>query len=222
MVLLRRGGYIMSTGVSSEEVIERDLREILSRLDRALHRANAALGWTVVLGGLGTFFLQWVARDQSFKTSFASGAGLCVLAAFLGSCVDEAMVWRGRSRFNTRFPPDSPDRTRALAMLDEMESPNKAEVKLRESLLGSDPSRIVRRRTGPAPEQQIDAALAGLAGGQSPASAAVTTQPAAAPVSPAPAPVSSPATSVPGQRPGGYYDYVPLELPRDNPADKKA
>jgi hypothetical protein len=157
----------MSTGVSSDAGIEQNLREILCHLDRALHRSHVALGWTLVVGGLGTFFLQWLVGAQSFKTSLASGAGLCLLAVFLGSCVDEAMVWRAWQRFNTLFPPDSPERARGLALLEEMVGSGRAEVKLREALRGCDPSPVTRR-TGPASEQSVDAALAGLARASSP------------------------------------------------------
>jgi hypothetical protein len=69
------------------------------------------------------------------------------------------LVRRSVGDFNRRFPEGTPQRELAVAMLREMESPNKAEEKLHAALMGVLPGeRIVRKRRLP-PFGQVEAAL---------------------------------------------------------------
>ena len=176
--------------VTDEMPVERALRAILEPLDRQLVRASALLPLGLLTIVPSVFFFFWLSLDYTGRRSLiVSGGSFCALAAIYLAW--EILVARlARRRFDRRFPPGTAERSAALHMLFEMESPSRAEDKLRAALGNSSPDRIVRRR----PANEIPA---------------VWTQEE-------PQPATDPH---PTPRAGGYYDYIPLE-PRAGDAER--
>jgi hypothetical protein len=188
-----------SPGPSDETAIENALRELLSPLDRRLGAVAAPAALALFLGipAVSLFLCSGLKWDWY----------ICLFVAFLlflsiaklKDFIDHRLGLWALRRFDARFPPGSPDRGLAIHILGEMESPNKAEQKLLQYLNRSATGGIIRRRSGTSPEQVLDAAL-----GPSP-------HPPLNPPPPVAPPPARP--SQPGEKAGGYYDYIPLELP---------
>lgn len=177
--------------VTDEKPVERALREILEPLDRQLARVSAFLPLGLITIVPSVFFYFWLGLDQTGRRSLViAGGAFCALVAIYLAW--EIVVARmARRRFDRRFPPGTAERSAALHMLFEMESPSKAEDKLRVALGSTSPDRIVRRR----PASEVPDAWTPEA-----------SQPAIDP---------HPTTP----RGGGYYDYIPLE-PRPGDSDR--
>jgi hypothetical protein len=175
----------------NESSIERALRDILEPLDRHLERGNTFLAAALLGIVPTTFFVLWLIFDLSGKHALGWAALAFGVVIVLGVCWDAVVARLARWRFNSRFPFGSPEREAALRILDEMETPSKAEERLRSMLSRSSVHRVVRRRQ--------ETAL--------PPADAV---PAIDPVPPT-APLKAPQTPPPPGK-GGYYDYIPLEL----------
>jgi hypothetical protein len=195
-----------SPGPSDDSAIETALREMLAPLDRRLGTVATTAGLALIFGCPGVGLVLWLGTDWVWTSLLvAFGVFCCVVAA--GMYAEHHLGRWALRQFDTRFPPDSPHREQAIRILGEMESPNKAERKLLEYLeQGTPGGGIIRRRPGPSPEQVIDATLH--------------------PGTPAPPPPATPPVAqepAPGaKKPGGYYDYIPLELPPSpHPDDKK-
>ena len=175
---------------TDEKPVERALREILEPLDRQLARASAFLPLGLLTIVPSVFFFFWLGLDYTGRRSLiVAGGSFCALAATYLAW--EIVVARlARRRFDRRFPTGTVERSAALHMLFEMESPSRAEDKLRVALGNTSPDRIVRRR--PANEIPV-----------------TWTQEEPHPaIDPHPTP-----------RAGGYYDYIPLE-PRAGDAER--
>jgi hypothetical protein len=180
--------------VTDERPVERALREILEPLDRQFARVTAFLPLGLVTILPGVFFASWLGLDFSIRRSLiVAGGAFCVLVAIYLAW-EIAVARLARRRFDRRFPSGTPQRSAALHMLFEMESPSRAEDKLRVALGSSSPDRIVRRR----PANEVPVAW--------PPSSSEGVPPQVADLQPTP-------------RPGGYYDYIPLE-PRPGDADR--
>ena len=181
---------------TDEKPIEQALREILEPLDRQLARVTAFLPLGLVTIVPLVFFFFWIGLDYTGRRSIVLAGGVfCGLVATYLTW--EIVVARmARRRFDCRFPPGTPARSTALHMLFEMESPSKAEDKLRVALAGSSPDRIVRRRPA-AGDTSVNWTSTTLDDMTSP---------------PDVEPHSTP-------RAGGYYDYIPLE-PRPSDTDR--
>ena len=178
--------------ISDEKPVEQALRDILEPLDRQIARVTAFLPLALITLVPLVFFYFWLGLELTGRRSLVlAGGSFCALVAVYLAW--EIVVARlARRRFDRCFPPGSPQRSTAMHMLFEMESPSKAEDKLRAALAGSSPDRIVRHR--PAVPEPPAAWLAPTLEDATPAHA----------VDPTPKP-----------RAGGYYDYIPLE-PRPN------
>jgi hypothetical protein len=192
--------------VTDEKPVERALREILAPLDRQLARVTAFLPLGLVTIVPGVFFVFWLIIDLTGRRSLVlAGGAFCALVAIYLAW-EIAVARMARWRFDHRFPSGTPQRSAALHMLFEMESPSKAEDKLRVALASSSADRIVRRR--PASDAPV-AWTTPLNDDTTPQAAIgngdTTTQPAIG--------------STPTPRPGGYYDYIPLE-PRHSDSDR--
>jgi len=170
--------------------VEEALRRILEPLDRHLDRVNRAFALALILVIPGVFLILWLYPGSQIQGRHALGwaIGAFVLVVLLGLGWDALVARLARRRFDRHFPHGSPARAAALRVLAEMETPNRAEEKLREALSSGSPDRIVRRR---------EAGAAGEA---------------------APGPLNAPPAA--GPRPGGYYDYIPLE-PRTGEGQKQ-
>lgn len=169
---------------ADERSVETTLRNILESLD-------AQLAWMTMVFPLAlvtivplVFFLLWLVVDETVRHSLVKAGGVCCALVALYLTWELIASRLARYRFDSRFPPGSPDRAVALRILAEMETPSKAEETLRVALASSSPDRIVRHRREKDDAPDAPPVQGGAAG--------------AAP------------------RPGGYYDYIPLE-PR--PAD---
>ena len=182
--------------ISDEKPVEQGLRDILAPLDRQIARVTAFLPLALVTLVPLVFFFFWLGLELTGRRSLvlAGGAFCALVAVYLAWEIVVARL--ARRRFDHHFPPGTPQRSIAMHMLFEMESPSKAEDKLRAALAGSSPDRIVRRR--PAVNETPVAWSAPLLEDETPIRA----------VDPTPTP-----------RPGGYYDYIPLE-PRPNESNR--
>ena len=190
-----------------ERPVEKALRELLDPLDRHLERGRTLLAGALVLVVPAAFLLLWLVWDMAGK--FAAGWAVVALGVLvvLGLGWEMVMERLVRWRFDRRFPHGSVTRGVALRILSQMETPNKAEEKLRGVLSSTSPERIVRHRSGSADEQPLP----------------LLELPPAQPEPPVP-PASTPPSTNKATRPGGYYDYIPLE-PRpveDRAADSRA
>lgn len=207
MLLFLLGGP-MTQRTPDEQAVEAGLREILDPLDRQLSSVSSLLPLAVVTVAPLVFFVLWLALDQSGRRSLALsvGAVFALVACYL---TWEMLVARmARVRFDRRFPPGSPQRALAMQMLVEMETPSKAEDKLRLALDRASPDRIVRRRPveGVVENQQTLTEAY-------PETQLFPTEPTAA----------TPEHFQSEPRSGGYYDYIPLEPRRvdDQPGERK-
>ena len=182
--------------ITDEKPVEQALREILEPLDRQLARVSAFLPLCLVTIVPLVFFGFWLGLEMTGRRSIVlAGGALCALVAvYLTYEIASARL--ARWRFDHRFPPGTPQRSTAMHMLFEMESPSKAEDKLRVALASSSPDRIVRRR----PSDNIDTPVAWTPPSLEQMSEGTI-------VDPHPTP-----------RSGGYYDYIPLE-PRPTDSD---
>jgi hypothetical protein len=191
--------------------VEQALRELLDPLDRHLERGRTLLAGALVLVVPAMFLLLWLVFKYEGK--FALGWGIVAFAALLvlGLSWELLIGWLVCRRFNRCFPHGTATRSTALRILAEMETPSKAEEKLRGVLASAAPERIVRHRPSPA------------------ATAEAHEKPPLLELPPArpdltPSPTIHPAPTTNATRPGGYYDYIPLE-PRaseDRPPDRSA
>jgi hypothetical protein len=183
-----------------DRLVEEKLRQILEPYDRHLDRLATIQSLALVVVVPATFLCLWLLMDMMAKHALgwaAVGFGTTVVLALGWDALVTRLACR---RFDRYFPHDSPVRGVAVRILSEMQTPSRIEEKLREKVPSAAPARIVRHSH---------------ASGQSPG-----TSPAA-PVPPALPPVTpDPAT---GQRPGGYYDYIPLEprTPEEPPGEKR-
>lgn len=173
-----------------ERSVEQGLRDILEPLDAHLDWASTLLAASLVGIVPAVFLLLWLVLEFSGK--FALGwAAVAFLGVVLAGIVWDWMLSRmARWRFDYRFPRQSAEREAALRLLAEMESPTKAEERLRDSLSRGSIRRVVRK---PAPAlPPIDAV------------------PAIDPVPPAVPPSRAGMKPLPPQQ-GGYADYIPLQ-----------
>lgn len=195
---------MMNYGVTDDRPVEEALREVLEPLDRQLARVSLLLPLAVVTIVPAFFFYLWLGCDYTGRRALIiSGGGCCGLIAMYLSW--EILASRlALRRFDRRFPPATPARAVALRVLGEMVTPSRAEEKLRVALACSSADRIVRQRRTPADTPAPDTIFL------SPPTVVAPTGP--------PHIISLPDTAtVPvngqsgGRRPGGYYDYIPLE-----------
>ena len=183
--------------ITDEKPVEQGLREILDPLDRSLAQVTAFLPLGLVTIVPFVFFIFWLFFELTGRRSLVLAGGVfCALVAVYLTW-EIAVARLARLRFDHRFPPGTPQRSTALHMLFEMETPSKAEDKLRVALASSSPDRIVRRR--PPVTAEVPALW-------TPPQLDETT----------PVPLADP---TPPPRPGGYYDYIPLE-PRLSDPDR--
>ncbi len=196
-----------STGLD-ERPVEEALRKILEPLDRQLARAAMLVPLALVTVVPIVFFTLWLYHDWTGRRALITAGGACCALAALYMSWEIVAARVARWRFDRRFPPGTPARALALRILYEMETPSKAEEKLRVALASSSPDRIVRHRRGVESPSTVVAGPSTIAtpGPEPSPPATVQVQPGSA------------AGADPGPRPGGYYDYIPLE-PRsgDNP-----
>lgn len=161
--------------------VETALRDILDPLDRRLAQVSAFFPLVLVTVVPLCFFGIWFGLDTSGRRAFALAAGPCCVLLALYLGWELLSSRLALRRFNRRFPPGSAERCVALRILAEMRTPTRAEEKLRLALASTSPDRIVR------------------------ASAAA----------PRVEPLAGPHTAIGppegARRPGGYYDYIPLE-----------
>jgi hypothetical protein len=178
-----------------ERVVEKDLRAILDPLDRQLARLTMLFPLALVTIVPIFFFILWLGVQEPGRRALvmSGGAFFVIIAIYL--CWEILLSRLALARFDRRFPPTTPERALALRILTEMETPNKAEETLRAGLACYSPDRIVRHRRN-APDQPIETL---------PMNQGSDTQP-----------LHLPADPNLGRRPGGYYDYIPLEpRPKD-------
>ena len=183
--------------IADEKPVEQALREILEPLDRQLARVSAFLPLCLVTIVPLVFFGFWLGLEMTGRRSIVLAGGvLCALVAtYLTYEIVSARL--ARWRFDQRFPPGTPQRATAMHMLFEMESPSKAEDKLRVALASSSPDRIVRRRpadTNEPPPVWSPPTIETISDG-------TIVDPHLTP------------------KPGGYYDYIPLE-PRHTDSER--
>ncbi|MFO0881748.1 MAG: hypothetical protein U0840_31000 [Gemmataceae bacterium] len=168
-----------------ERPVEAALRNILDLLDRQL--SAVALLFPLVIATVlpAVFFTSWLLFDWTARRALVLAGGSCC-GLFAMNLAWEILVTRWALRqFEKRFPAQAPERAVALQILSEMETPSHAEEKLRTMLASISPDRIIRHRrqaTETHPETTLPTSLE---------------QP------------GMPASA--GARPGGYYDYIPLE-----------
>ena len=181
---------------TDEKPVEQALREILEPLDRQIARVTTFLPLGLITLVPVVFFTFWLGLELSGRRSLvlAGGAFCALVAVYLAWEIIVARL--ARWRFDHRFPPGTPQRSIAMHILFEMESPSKAEDKLRVALATSSSDRIVRRRPV-APETPVV---------WSPSKFEEDTPIPAVDLTPTP-------------RAGGYYDYIPLE-PRPRESDR--
>jgi hypothetical protein len=194
-----------------EAKVEAGIREILGPLDRILGQVSGIQNLLMLLSGPALFFVLWLLFDFRWWSALLLGFGGLVVFGGVADWWNGQLARRALPHFDRRFPPDSPERAVAERILGEMESPNKAEQKLLEALNKMSSGRIIRRRQAPPAEQQVDAALQQLnnpAGGLPPAP----------PVQRDPPSAKGDSRARQGQ--GGYYDYIPLDIPATD--DKKS
>jgi hypothetical protein len=176
----------MNASAGAEGPVEQALRELLAPLDRHLERGRTVLAAALVLAP-APFILLWLLSVIEAKTA----AGWSVLE--FGVLVLAGLGWEAlmgrfvRWRFDRRFPDGSEARSAALRILGQIETPNKVEEKLLDALGAA--GQGFRRR----PETEEPPPLLELP----------PQEPEARPAAPGPAPTAA--------RPGGYYDYIPLE-----------
>jgi hypothetical protein len=173
-----------------ERPVEEALRQILDPLDRQLEYGRTLLAAALMLVVPALFLWLWLVKDELAIRALGwsgLGFGLLLVLGFGWELLMERVV---RRRFERRFPAGSPARAVALRILAQMETPSKAEEKLRDLLAATSPDRIVRHRPPEAPAPLLEL-------------------PPEVP-EPPPAPPASQDTN-PAPRPGGYYDYIPLE-----------
>jgi hypothetical protein len=196
----------------NEAEVERAVREILAPLDRGIEWLNnlmAGLWFCVVTPGV-TILLMWQFGFSVWGAMSCGFFGGLIGLVVIFMNLEGILARRALRHFERRFPEGSPERPVARTILDEMETPSKAEQKLRELLQAATPAeRIVRHRRAD-PEAGVDAALNQVPPATSAASAASPPTPAPPPIMPKPAA-------------GGIYDYIPLK-PREAPpgGDKPA
>lgn len=172
-----------------ENEVERALRDILEPLDRHLERGGTFLAAALLGVVPATFFSLWLGLNFSGIRAAGWAVVALGLVVALGVGWDALVAWLARWRFDRSFPFGSPQREVALRILDEMQTPTRAEERLRASLSRTQEGRVVRRR-------------------QEEALPPVDAVPAIDPVPPS-GPMQAPPLPPPGK--GGYYDYIPLE-----------
>ena len=176
-----------------EHLVEKGLRDILEPLDRQLARVTMLFPLALVTVAPTVFCVLWFIVDETGRRSLVITAGACCALIALYLCWEILAARIARWRFDRRFPPGAPGRTIALEILTEMETPSKAADTLRDALNCTSPERIVRHKKG-MPDLP---------------------PPVAPPAMDSPPPSDD---AVPLPRPGGYYDYIPLEpRPRETP-----
>src|SRR3954469_21413098 len=109
------------TSILEEHQVEDALRGILESLDRQLARVTAFFPLALVTVVPAVFFIFWLMYDQTGRRSLViAGGALYLLWELLASRF-------ARWRFDRHFPPGTTERTIALRILAEMETPSKAE-----------------------------------------------------------------------------------------------
>lgn len=187
---------------TDERTVETALREILEPLDRQLARVTMFFPLALVTIVPTVFFILWLGYDFTGRRALVMSGGVCCSLVALYLSWEILASRLALRRFDRRFPPTTPARAIALGILTEMETPSKAEEKLRTALASISPDRIVRHRREP--QDHTDTLPIG----------SISTDPPTIKVGPSPQPSEEADDS--GRRPGGYYDYIPLEpRPRD-------
>ncbi len=189
-----------------ERRVEEVLREILDSLDRQLTWAVALMPLVILTIVPVVFFLLWHTYDWRFVRAAPTSAGLCCAFA-AGYLIWVMLASRlARWRFDHRFPAGTHARALALRILAEMESPSKAEQRLLQALAGSSPDRIIRHRRIDSDTEPAETLLGGPS--------TVVSEPPKGQVQ-----IGGPSgfESQQPSRPGGYYDYIPLEPRSTNP-----
>lgn len=130
-----------------EGLVEEALRAILEPLDRQLARATMLIPLLLVTVVPAIFFVLWLYYDWYGRRALITACGACCAIAFCYMTWEILATRLARWRFDRRFPSGTPVRTLALRILSEMESPTRAEEKLRGALACSSGDRIIRRRT---------------------------------------------------------------------------
>ena len=181
-----------------ERKVEEALRAILDPLDRYLTGGSFVFGLALALLAPATFLILWVGQFTDGRVALGCAAGVFALVVVTGFACDGLAAYIARRRFNRSFPFGSADRAVALRILVEMETPSKGEERLRQALQATSPERIVRHRRD-YPNQAHEPTWTGNE---------------TLPETPA-----LPSSDAPS-RPGGYYDYIPLE-PRCAPPDER-
>ncbi|MBY0228505.1 MAG: hypothetical protein K2W96_04415, partial [Gemmataceae bacterium] len=128
-----------------ERSVEQGLRDILEPLDAHLDWANTLLAAALVGIVPAVFLLLWLVLEFSGKHALGWAAASFLAVVLAGIAWDWTLSRLARWRFDWRFPRGSTEREAALRMLAEMESPSKAEERLRDSLSRGSIRRVVRR-----------------------------------------------------------------------------
>jgi hypothetical protein len=176
--------------------IERQLRAVLEPLDRHLEWGGTLLAAALVGVVPATFLSLWLLSPLGAKQALGWSVAAFLVVLVVGIAWDTLAARLAAWRFNRKFPEGSLAREAAMVVLAEMESPSKAEERLRASLLRSS-RRVIRHRHGR---------------GGPPADAVPAIDPA-----PPARPIRAPLLPPPPRRGGGYHDYIPLEPPEKPP-----
>jgi hypothetical protein len=182
---------------AGEAQVEDAVRDILGSLDRRLGQIPVAMGLSFVVGCPAVVLLLRFVFHLTWGASLPAAFLVLLAVIVLGVGLADWLARRAAARFLERFPAGSLQRTLALGVLAQLEYPSRAPAMLQQALEAAG----IRRPPGPPVEHQLQAAL-------DPPGGTPAQPPPPAPAGPAP--------------PGGYYDYVPLDLPaREQPKDRR-
>jgi hypothetical protein len=179
----------MDTPTADDRPVEQALRELLAPLDRHLERGRSLLAAALVLAP-APFILLWLLSFIEAKHAAGWSVLAFVVLVLAGLGWELLMERLVRRRFERRFPADSSERDAALRILNEIETPTRIEEKLRDALSVS-AQRVARHPPEYAPSEQPQPLLE------------------LPPEQPPPRSEAPPAAA--SSKPGGYYDYIPLE-----------